>query len=63
MQMKIQQMEQEESDRHLASRQKKMVAAEATLINKQSTEMLALRKKIESVENGQLKQREDEQNK
>ena len=61
--MNIQQMEQEELDRHLANRQKKMVAAEATLINRQSTEMLAVRKKIESLENGQLKQREDEQNK
>lgn len=31
-------------------RQKKMVASEANLMNKQTTEMAALRKKIESIE-------------
>jgi hypothetical protein len=40
-----------------------MITAESTLMQKQTTEMLALRKKIESIENAQLKLREDEQSK
>ena len=41
-------MEEEERDRYLQSRHKKIVAAEAKLIQKQQNEMNALRKKVES---------------
>ena len=47
----------------MANRHKKIVAAEAKLIQKQQNEMLALRKKIEANMNEKLKQRENEHNK
>lgn len=63
MQMKAQQMEEDEKQKHMANRHKKIVAAEAKLIQKQQNEMLALRKKIEANMNEKLKQRENEHNK
>lgn len=56
-------MEQDESDKHMQMRHKKIVAAEAKLIQKQQNEMNALRKKIEAAMNERLKQRENEHNK
>ena len=47
----------------MANRHKKMVAAEAKLITKQQNEMGALKKRIESGEHAQRKQREQEHNK
>jgi hypothetical protein len=44
-------------------RHKKIVAAEAKLIQRQQNEMNALRKKIEAAMNERLKQREAEHNK
>jgi len=63
VQIKGQQMEEEERERYMQMRHKKIVAAEATLIQKQSNEMNALRKKIETGMNERLKQREIEHNK
>ena len=56
-------MEDEERERYMQQRHKKIVAAEATLIQKQANEMNALRKKIETGMNERLKQREIEHNK
>jgi hypothetical protein len=47
----------------LQNRQKKIVAAETTLITKQQNEMSALRKKLETIQTGQMKMRELEHNK
>ena len=47
----------------MQSRHKKIVAAEAKLIQRQQNEMAALRKKIESNMNERLKTRELEHNK
>ena len=63
VQIKAQQMEEEERERYMQQRHKKIVAAEATLIQKQANEMNALRKKIETGMNERLKQREIEHNK
>lgn len=56
-------MERDELDKHMQTRHKKIVAAEATLITKQQNEMAALKKKCEAIEVGQMKQREQEHNK
>ena len=56
-------MEEEERDKYMQQRHKKIVAAEAKLIQKQQNEMSALKKKIESLMNERLKQREFEHNK
>ena len=56
-------MEQEESEKNMQMRHKKIVAVEAKLITKQQNEMNALRKKIEAAMNERLKQRENEHNK
>ena len=56
-------MEEEERERYMQQRHKKIVAAEATLIQRQANEMNALRKKIETGMNERLKQREIEHNK
>jgi len=56
-------MEKEEQERYLQQRHKKIVAAEAKLIQKQQNEMQALRKKIDSTMQARLKQREQEHNK
>lgn len=63
VQIKAQQMEEEERERYMQQRHKKIVAAEATLIQRQANEMNALRKKIETGMNERLKQREIEHNK
>ena len=55
VQIKAQQMEEEERERYMQSRHKKIVAAEATLIQRQANEMNALRKKIETGMNERLK--------
>lgn len=55
VQIKAQQMEEEERERYMQQRHKKIVAAEATLIQKQANEMNALRKKIETGMNERLK--------
>ncbi len=56
-------MEEEERERYLQQRHKKIVAAEAKLIHTQQNEMHALQKKIEGGMNEQLKKRENEHNK
>ena len=56
-------MDEEERDKYMQQRHKKIVAAEAKLIQKQQNEMSALKKKIESTMNERLKQREFEHNK
>lgn len=56
-------MEEDERNKYLQSRHKKIVAIEAKLISKQQNEMSALRKKIESGMNERLKQRELEHTK
>jgi hypothetical protein len=63
VQIKAQQMDEEERERYMQQRHKKIVAAEATLIQKQTNEMSALRKKVETGMNERLKQREIEHNK
>ncbi len=63
MQIKVQEMERDEMEKHMQTRHKKIVAAEATLITKQQNEMSALKKKMEAIEVGQMKQREQEHNK
>ncbi len=63
MQVKAQQLEEDEREKNLQQRHKKIVAAEAKLIQKQQHEMNALRSKIESHMNEKLKQREYEHNK
>lgn len=63
VQVKAQQMEEDEREKNLQMRHKKIVAAEAKLIQKQQNEMNALRKKIEANMNERLKQRENEHNK
>lgn len=63
MQIEVQKKEQMELEIYLNERQKKIVALEATLMNKQAIEMNALKKKVErqATENQNL--REQEQNK
>lgn len=56
-------MEEDERERYMQQRHKKIVAAEAKLIQKQQNEMAALKKKIEANMNERLKQREFEHNK
>ena len=59
----MQKKEQDELDSHLTERQKKIVAIEAQLINKQQVEMSALKKKLESQALEHQRLREQEQNK
>ena len=56
-------MEEDEREKYMQQRHKKIVACEAKLIQKQQNEMSALRKKIEATMNERLKQREYEHNK
>ena len=63
MQVKCQEMERDELEKHMQMRHKKIVASEASLITKQQNEMSALKKKLEGVQVGQMKQREQEHNK
>eukprot|EP00350_Pseudokeronopsis_sp_OXSARD2_P000131 CAMPEP_0170556786 /NCGR_PEP_ID=MMETSP0211-20121228/18646_1 /TAXON_ID=311385 /ORGANISM="Pseudokeronopsis sp., Strain OXSARD2" /LENGTH=68 /DNA_ID=CAMNT_0010867335 /DNA_START=524 /DNA_END=733 /DNA_ORIENTATION=- len=53
----------DEREKYMQQRHKKIVAAEAKLINTQQNEMHALRKKIENSMNEKLKSRELEHNK
>ena len=56
-------MEAEEREKYMNERHKKIITAEAKLINKQSMEMNALKKKLEANLNERLKLRETEHNK
>lgn len=56
-------MEEKEKADHLETRHKKILAAEAKLMQKQQNEMNALRKKLEGRMNERLKLREVEHNK
>lgn len=56
-------LEEEEIEKFAEERQKKMVTAEATMIQKQQQEMNALKKKLESALNAKLKVREQEHSK
>lgn len=63
VQVKANEMMQDEREKYIQQRHKKIVAAEAKLIQKQQNEMSALRKKIDTTMNGKLKQREQDHNK
>ena len=63
VQVKAQQLEQEEREKYMQQRHKKIVVAEAKMLTKQQNEMAALRKKIDANMNERLKQRESEHNK
>jgi hypothetical protein len=63
VQANVAQMEQDEQEKHLANRSKKIISAEATLMNKQQNELKALIKKNQAIEDGQLKMRDVEHNK
>lgn len=56
-------MENVEREKYMNDRHKKIITAEAKLINKQSMEMNALKKKLEANLNERLKLRETEHNK
>jgi len=56
-------MENVEREKYMNERHKKIITAEAKLINKQSMEMNALKKKLEANLNERLKLRETEHNK
>ena len=56
-------MEIVEREKYMKDRQKKIIAAEAKLIQKQQMEMNALKKKLEANLNERLKLRETEHNK
>ena len=56
-------MEANEREAYMLSRHKKIIAAEAALIQKQQNEMNALKKKLEANLNERLKLRETEHNK
>lgn len=55
-------MEERERQAHMENRHKKILAAEAKLMQKQQNEMNALRKKCENKMNEFLKKREQEHN-
>lgn len=63
VQLRANEMEEVEKVQHLEARHKKILAAEAKLMQKQQTEMNALRKKLEGRMNERLKLREVEHNK
>jgi len=56
-------MESGQKERHMQERQKKIIAAEYKLIQKQQNEMAALKKNLESNLNERLRLREVEHNK
>jgi hypothetical protein len=58
-----QELELQERDAYMNQRHKKMIAAEAKLIQKQQLAMNALKKKLEANLNERLKLRETEHNK
>ena len=63
IQLKAQELEKQEMDKHIQLRQKKMVSAEAKLIQQQQNQMHALRKKQDNLirEMTRLREREHEQ--
>lgn len=61
--MQCQEMELAEREKYMKERHKKIIAAEAKLIQKQQNEMNALKKKLEANLNERLKLRETEHNK
>jgi hypothetical protein len=63
VQQRANEMEEGERQRYLEDRHKKILAAEAKLMQKQQNEMNALRKKLEGRMNERLKLREVEHNK
>ena len=63
VQLRANEMEEKEKADHLETRHKKILAAEAKLMQKQQNEMNALRKKLEGRMNERLKLREVEHNK
>jgi hypothetical protein len=63
MQIACQEMEIEERENYMKDRHKKIISAEAKLIQKQQNEMNALKKKLEANLNDRLKLRETEHNK
>ena len=63
MQVKAQNLEKEEQEKHMQTRQKKIVSIESQLIKNQQIEMQGTTKKLETIQTEQLRQREIEQNK
>ena len=63
VQQQGQELEIQEREKYMKERQKKIIAAEAKLIQKQQNEMNALKKKLEANLNERLKLRETEHNK
>ena len=63
MQQQAQELEITEREKYMKERHKKIIAAEAKLIQKQQNEMNALKKKLEANLNERLKLRETEHNK
>ena len=61
--MQCQELENEEREKYMKERSKKIIASEAQLIQKQQNEMNALKKKLEANLNERLKLRETEHNK
>lgn len=62
MQQRANEVEEKERQTHMETRHKKILAAEAKLMQKQQNEMNALRKKLENKMNEFLKKREQEHN-
>ena len=62
MQQRANDLQEKERQTHMENRHKKILAAEAKLMQKQQNEMNALRKKLEAKMNERLKLREVEHN-
>lgn len=62
MQQRANELEEKERNAYMEMRYKKILAAEAKLMQKQQIEMGALRKKLENKMNEYLKKREQEHN-
>ena len=58
MQTRADKLFAKETDQHMINREKKILASETKLMQKQQNEMSALRKKIERKINEELKKRE-----
>lgn len=55
VQIQSQQLEKDEMMKFMNEKQKKIVAVESNLIKQQQNEMLALRKKLDTIESTQIK--------
>ena len=55
VQIQSQQLEKDEMIKFMNEKQKKIVAVESNLIKQQQNEMLALRKKLDTIESTQIK--------